>query len=90
MIQDVPYELDPINWAPLVIFEKALIFSADTQSEGYRDGLHTIQTYREVSLDAIKFVIEAYLEDDEIENMDYLLDGLAVLMGVHRAIIRAG
>lgn len=90
VIQSKPYQLHPDNWLPILIFEKALRFSPETQTQGYKDGVHQIRTHRKVSLDAITFVISAYLEDDEIDDMGYLLDALSVLMGVHEGIIRAG
>ena len=90
VIQDTPYRLHPDNWLPILIFQKALMFSPEVQREGYKEGVHRISTSRVVSLDAIKFVIESYLEDDEIDNMDRLLDALAVLMGVHESIVKTG
>ncbi len=90
VIQDKPYRIHADNWLPLIIYEKALMFSPETQTQGYKDGVHQISTHKKVSLEAIKFVISAYLEDDEIDDMSYLLDALAVLKGVHEGITKAG
>jgi len=88
VLQGKPYELHPDNWLPILIFEKALQFSPVEQMEGYNDGKHQIYTSRVLSLEAIRFVIESYLEDGEVEDMDYLLDGIAVLKGVQEEITR--
>ncbi len=89
VIQSEPYQLDKDNWMPILIFEKALIFSPTVQTEGYdKDGRHTIYNHKVLSLEAVKFVLDAYLEDDEIEDMEYLLDALAVLKGVQEGVIR--